>query len=805
MFVYTGESRYLSAYFTEVRDVRHKDQALAQITGSGDPSAVYEPILALAERAETLRDMEYHAMKLAALSYGLDLTGFPEEVRDYPLTESEDRLNSEQKRDDANALLYGDTYCQGRSIIDIETELLLSGAENAAEERVRELSDEIDISLLIQRILLGVSVAAVALLIVYLKRQRERDARYEASRREELEAAKNRAEAEDRTKSAFLLNISHDIRMPMNEIIGFTNLAQKYIADSERVEESLGKIKSSSVQLLNIINDILELNRIENSALEIRETPADIMRSGEEIQPFFLAQAESKGIDYALVIGAVTDRYVYVDIMHMVRVLVNLVSNAFRFTPEGGKVRLEIDQCAPMENGWAKYRFTVSDTGIGMKPEFVQRLFDPYAREKNPEATAYGAGLGLTITKKLVDCMHGSIQVESEPGKGSVFTVTMPFRVQTEEEVEEHYSVDPRTGRPPAPRYTDIKGMRVLLADDNELAREITAEILRGEGAATEKALNGADALRLFTERPAGYYGLILLDTQMPVMNGFEAASQIRALDSGKDVPIIAIASAPWEEDTVNAGVAGMNAVLTKPLDMSELTSVLRRTLRDGHPIYRSRDREERKYKSMKKVWSLLLCLVLLVSACGAAFADGDIAPGVYEDGDYWNREAGIRFSLPEDWSFMTQEELETSMGLAGVLAGNDAFREALQRGLQLTLAVAAGPDGSSFSVVAAPMDKSLYALFREKGEKEVLKKLMPSLLQNYEDMGMSIGSGKVSSVSVGLYGEDIPCIKAVVYYFGTRMTMIQFFRFKEDVLYSCTALAEDYMEEILENITVIV
>lgn len=576
LFVYSGDTRHLEAYFAETGQDGYTVRAMKEIVGSGDPYGLGKLLTPLTERSKALREKELHAMKLAAVSYGMNLSKLPQEVAEYPLTAAEERLNSEQMRDEASALLYGDAYCAENSAVAEERQTLFAGAAYEAETKIREMNKETDVSLKLQRVLLGVSVAAVAALILFLRRQRILDAQAEQAHMAELEAAKDRAETEDRTKTAFLLNISHDIRMPMNEILGFTNLAQKHIDEPERVKESLRKIKSSSGQLLGIINDILELNRLENSTLAITEVPADMMRSGEEIQAMLTSQAVSKGVAYTLDIRGIRDRYVYVDIMHMVTVLTNLVSNAIKFTPAGGSVCLEIEQCTPAQNGRASYRFTVRDTGKGMSPEFVKRLFDPYTREKVQEEGMRGAGLGLTITKRLVDRMGGTIDVESEQGKGSVFTVTMPFRIQTEAEVEVHYGSGHAEDTALVQRQQNLRGMRVLLADDNELAREITGEILRSEGAETEKATDGADALRLFTEKQKGYYGLILLDAHMPVMNGFEAAVQIRKLQAGHKVPIIALASVLQEEDKVNAQAAGINMLLTKPLDINELMTALR-------------------------------------------------------------------------------------------------------------------------------------------------------------------------------------------------------------------------------------
>lgn len=574
LFLNSGSPADAEAYFS-VTDSEGAGKGVdVMLKEAGDPCNLRTALGVLEAEAGALRETERHAMKLAALSYGLAPGELPETIAEYPVEEREDRLVSEQKRDEAGELLYGSEYCEKAESISEKCLGLFSGAETELQEQIRSLNAQTEYSLRIQHILLGVSAAGLIGLILFLRYQARIDAKEEHERLVELEEAKCRAEAEDRTKTAFLLNISHDIRMPMNEVLSFANLAEKHIGDENAVRGMLSKIRSSSGHMINIVNDILELNRLENDAVEITEVSGDMLRCGEELEMMVRAQAAAKGVTYSLEIGSIENRYVYLDIMHTVRLLVNLVVNGIKYTPAGGKVTLSVEQEGAPVNGTARYVFRVKDTGVGMNSEFVKRLFEPYAREKDREEGIRGAGLGLTITKKLTDSMGGTISVQSEPGKGSEFTVILPFRVQTPAEITMHYGEAVEKDNAAKAGRATLREKRILLADDNELSREIMSETLHTEGARTVKAEDGQEALRLFVENPEGYFDLILLDTDMPGMNGFEAAVSIRSLEKGSRLPIIAVTGAMREEDRVNALSAGMNGVLEKPLNVGELLNI---------------------------------------------------------------------------------------------------------------------------------------------------------------------------------------------------------------------------------------
>ncbi len=388
----------------------------------------------------------------------------------------------------------------------------------------------------------------------------------------ELTEAVDTAEAANRSKQVFLFNMSHDIRTPMNAIIGFTNLAQQNMEDGEKVRDYLGKIMTSSRHLLALINDILDMSRIENGKVSIENVPVCITDQMELVKDVVHSDIESKGLTYVEKTVDLEDVYVYADALHVNRVLINILSNAVKFTPEGGTITYTMRERKSENEGSAYYDFIIEDTGIGMSEEFRRHIFEQFARERTSTVShTQGTGLGMSITKSLVDLMGGDISVQSEEGKGSVFTVTLEFRLTTEDKVRGNtagrsFSAD-----------KDLSGRRVLLVEDNDLNMEIASTLLKTMGLTVETAWDGLEALNRLKEHPSGYYDLILMDIQMPVMNGYDTTRAIRALeDSAKaDIPVIAMTANAFEEDRMNAYAAGMNDHIAKPLDVSMLKKVI--------------------------------------------------------------------------------------------------------------------------------------------------------------------------------------------------------------------------------------
>lgn len=406
----------------------------------------------------------------------------------------------------------------------------------------------------------------------------DEEVRKELQDRQELENARYAAEAASRAKSAFLFNMSHDIRTPMNAILGYTDIAIKHSDDPSGVSDALKKIKIAGNHLLNLINDILEMSRIESDKLEIADEPMDIHTLIEGIDQMSSALAVSKGIDFKTEICNITDPYIYMDELHTNEVLINLTSNAIKYTPEGGKVRFTVTQTAPTVEGKAVLRFDIADNGIGMSEEFQKHLFESFTREKTSTVSKQqGAGLGLSIVKKIVDLAGGTISVKSRQNEGSTFTVIMPVRVMDKDAVKAFENSKNSTDiSPDAFRFANKK---VLLVEDNAMNREIATSILEEAGLIADTAEDGELAVKIVKEKGTDYYDFILMDIQMPVMDGYETTTAIRALPGGEKIIIIALSANAFDEDIRKSVQIGMNAHIAKPINVKELFATLARIL----------------------------------------------------------------------------------------------------------------------------------------------------------------------------------------------------------------------------------
>ena len=419
----------------------------------------------------------------------------------------------------------------------------------------------------------------LALVVVYIMLQINDEIQKEVKAREALEDAKIAAESANRAKTAFLFNMSHDIRTPMNAILGYTDVAIKHRNDQARVDDSLEKIKIAGGHLLALINDILEMSRIESDKLEITEEPADIRKLIEGVAQMTDSLAITKSIDFQTEVENITDPFVYTDELHANEVLINITSNAIKYTPEGGKVRFKVDQLSPAVDGKAVFRFVVEDDGIGMSDEFQQHLFEAFSRERTSTVSKQqGAGLGLSIVKKIVDLAGGTISVNSRQNEGSTFTVEMPVRVMDEEAVRK-YEED---NRPPeiVEKEFSFENRKVLLVEDNEMNREIATEILEDAGLTVDTAEDGAFAVKAVEENGLEHYDFILMDIQMPVMDGYEATKAIRAMPGGDKVTIIAVSANAFEDDVQKSLSVGMNAHVAKPIDVNVLFDTMRELAR---------------------------------------------------------------------------------------------------------------------------------------------------------------------------------------------------------------------------------
>ena len=395
----------------------------------------------------------------------------------------------------------------------------------------------------------------------------------EQQSKKKLEQALAAAEQASRAKSDFLSSMSHDIRTPMNAIIGMTTLAQAHLDDRGRLEDCLQKISLSSRHLLSLINDILDMNKIEQSQLVLNREEMRLQEVLDQMISMFAGQAQAKDLHFEVQGQGTSDQAFYGDPLRLNQILINLLGNAFKFTPAGGCVKLGVEKL-PSRGGKerVRYRFMVRDSGVGMSPEFLGHLFDPFSRGKD---TAYveGSGLGLSITKGLVDLMGGTISVKSQEHRGSTFLVELEFDTVTGYQETEH--APEQTGT--ETRQLPLSGCRFLVAEDNALNAEILDELLLMKGAQVDVRENGALAVKAFRAAAPGTYDAILMDVQMPVMNGYEAAGAIRAMDraDARTIPIIAMTANAFAEDVQMALEAGMDAHVPKPIDIDKVERLL--------------------------------------------------------------------------------------------------------------------------------------------------------------------------------------------------------------------------------------
>ncbi len=394
---------------------------------------------------------------------------------------------------------------------------------------------------------------------------------------EAIEREKIRAVEGSLAKSQFLFNMSHDIRTPMNAIIGYTNLARKE-ESLWTVREYLGKIDTSSRHLLDLINDILEMSRIESGKTELEYAPADLCRILEECGELFTEQMKQKKIRFSVHTSQVQERYVWCDRKNLNRILLNLISNAYKFTPSGGSISASLYESGSPDEGYSAYELRVQDSGIGMSREFVDKMFTAFERERtSTDSGIEGTGLGLAITKGLVDLMGGTIEVLTSPGSGTQIIIRLKLRLaekkdlpQTEEETH-----------PDDGPHMDYSRYRLLLVEDNMINMEIANMILTQQGFKVETAENGKVALDMVASSAPGYYSAILMDIQMPVMDGYAAARAIRALENKElaGIPILAMTANAFQEDVQAAKEAGMQDHIAKPIDVALLMAALEKVL----------------------------------------------------------------------------------------------------------------------------------------------------------------------------------------------------------------------------------
>ena len=408
----------------------------------------------------------------------------------------------------------------------------------------------------------------IATVFYLISSKKHRERQYEAELEKSAEQAKNANEA----KTRFLFNMSHDIRTPMNAIVGFSGLLEKNLQNERKAKEYLEKIQSSGNLLLRIINQVLEMARIESGTAVLQLKAEDMDALFHRVNTVFEEDVRKKNLQYHAVLD-VRHHYVVCDQTKLQEIMLNIISNAIKYTPEGHSIYVEVHEAVSENPSKIRYIFSCEDTGIGMSEEYLPHIYEEFSREHSTaENKVSGTGLGLPIIKSMIELMGGSIQVESRQGIGTKFTIDLSFDIALKEEV--YGSEDTIESS----AIHTIKGKRILLVEDNELNAEIAKTVLEDIGALITRAENGQQALELFKEKPAETFDVILMDLMMPVMDGYTATRKIRELErsDAKTVPIIAMTANAFQEDTEKCIAVGMNAHLAKPLDIEKMKKTIK-------------------------------------------------------------------------------------------------------------------------------------------------------------------------------------------------------------------------------------
>ncbi len=487
----------------------------------------------------------------------------------------------------SNAILDGTEYFYALKRLENAewTLIFLVPAEYVATNTLR-LVNFVMVFIVIFTVIVAVCVMFGISLVMHRNQQesirveRENNARLETVNTE-LRQAKRAAEEAfqvaqeaNRSKSSFLANMSHDIRTPMNAIIGMTSLIRYDAGDKGKVIEYADKIDISSQHLLGIINNVLDMSKIEAGKTVFKYSDFSIVDFIQELDTIFHSQIYEKQQTFTITKENIRHEWVSGDRVHLMQIFSNLLSNAIKYTQEGGEIQFLVEEYETKSRAYARYRFLVSDNGMGMSADFKNTIFDAFTREESSMTNKIqGTGLGMAITKNLVEAMGGTIDVESEPGQGSCFEILMDLKTAEDQSV----SLIPHTEKD-EPEGNILQGMRFLCAEDNEINAEILTELLKIEGAECTICENGEEILKTFEQSAPGDYDMILMDVQMPVMNGYEATKAIRrsSHELAKKIPIIAMTANAFSEDIQHSLAAGMNAHVSKPVEMKVLEKTIR-------------------------------------------------------------------------------------------------------------------------------------------------------------------------------------------------------------------------------------
>ena len=574
-FATTGDPENMSNYFTEAKVTQRRNNALQLLGTYFTDTPAYAELQASFAKSIELMDTEYYSMRLMCEAIGLDESQWPDEVKAANLTAEDQALSADQKQDKALDILLDAAYHEKKDFIDANAQSCTNDLLNQA----KSLSDKYEQLMLCVLVVMFVCLVVMIVLALALLRMMRR---LEKSH-ERLQEAKAAADESSAAKTRFLFNMSHDIRTPMNAVIGFSELLEKHRGDDKKFAHDLEGIRLSGDYMLDIVNNVLDMARIESGKLKPEVKVIDLAFIDDRVEAVFRGEFDAKKLDYHYTCDTALGR-VHTDPALLSKAVLNLIGNAVKYTPEGGSIFFDMKQL-PAEAGRCVTEMTIKDTGIGMSKDFVEHAFDAFERERNTTASGIsGTGLGLGIVKGIVDSLGGTVSIESEPGVGTCVFVRIPMELaQSGEGVDAGGAGSESASESAANdgKPLDLSGRCILIAEDNDFNAEILTDILAETGVTVERACDGVECVDMLDKADAGYYNMVLMDIQMPNLDGHGATRLIRTLDDANKagLPIVAVTANAFDEDRANAKAAGMNDLLAKPIDVKELTRIMKEYL----------------------------------------------------------------------------------------------------------------------------------------------------------------------------------------------------------------------------------
>ena len=574
-FTVTGDYKYMEDYFKEIHEERHREKGMYLLEELDPLAEANTKVIKAKNESDYLMNSELHAIALTALAHNYYDKDLPEELLYYEFENYEESMTPEEQMDIARSLVFSDAYTRSKNKIFSNMDEFLDEEIRFINERYSIISGYLETSVRYQRIFTyEFSVLLIATLVLFMKqismsvsrgRRLQKLNEQLTEQKDELHEAEKKAREANNAKNLFLARMSDAIRTPVNKIIGMADIAGRNMDDPKRVGNFLSQIDATAQILLELINDVLTLGRSENGMVKIQKGPINLLNFIENCSSIISNQISEAGILFIKDIGLILHPNVISDELHLRQVILNIVENAIKFTPRGGRITFSVYEKDYTE-GNSVFCFEIEDTGVGMSEQYISHIFETFTREEAEDADDGSLGIGMSITKRYVELMGGTISVTSELKMGSKFTVEMPLEI---------YKTS--SAGPASDEDARLSGSRILVAEDDEVNMEIARTTLIAEGAEVIPAENGLVALTLFKSSAENSIDSILMDVAMPMLDGIAVTKEIRAMQRGdaQTVPIIAMIAGNDEDDINLLFDAGMNDYISKPVDVTMLVKTL--------------------------------------------------------------------------------------------------------------------------------------------------------------------------------------------------------------------------------------